>query len=103
MPKESYQPPSLISPKNIIEETAASYFSAKNSETSTSPGSEASAFLEDSFFQRVPFSVPTLIFEPIKLRQERSFAECCSGERNDSSRWANIEIGGSHQNLIKLV
>lgn len=32
-----------------------------------------------------------------------SFAECCSGERNDSSHWANIEIGGSHQNLIKLV
>lgn len=66
-------------------------------------GIRGSAFLEESLFQRVPFSVPALIFEPIKLWQEWSFAECNPGESNDSSRWANTEIGRSHQKLIKLV
>lgn len=72
MPKESYLPPLLIFPKKKekkknAEGTAASYFSAKNSETITSSGLEAAHSSKNPFFQRVPFSVPALIFEPIKL------------------------------------
>lgn len=53
MPKESYLPPSFIFPKKKkknAEGTAASYFSAKNSETITSSGLEAAHSSKNPFF-----------------------------------------------------
>ena len=72
--KESYQPPSLISPeKHHWGNGSLLLLLSQKSETITSPGSEAersSKLLFFFFFQLVPFSAPALIFEPIKLRQE---------------------------------
>lgn len=71
MPKESYLPPLLIFPKKKekknAEGTAAPYFSAKKLRNNYKLRIRGSTFLEESPFQRVPFSVPALIFEPIKL------------------------------------
>lgn len=77
--KESCQPPSFIFPRK---------HNWRNGRpppiprlwNNFEPRIRVDAFLEASFFC-VPFSVPALIFEPIKLRQERSFTECRSEEK----------------------
>lgn len=54
-------------------------------------------------FQLVPFSVPAFIFEPIKMRQELALPSAIRRREKNCSHWANIHVGGSHQNLIRLV
>lgn len=100
MPKNPISHPRTVPLKNIIEGTAASHFFARKVWNNYKPRIRGRAFLEASFFRRVPFAAPALIFEPIKLRQERAHR---SGESKDSIHWANTGIGGSDQNLIKLV
>lgn len=101
--KESYQPPALIFPeKHNWSNGGLLIFLSQKSLKQLQAQDQRQSAPRSFCFQLVPFSVPALIFQPIKLRQE-SFAERRSAGRNGSSHWANIEIGGSHQNLINLV
>lgn len=104
MPKESCQPHSLISSGKHNWRNGLLLFLSQKVWNNYKPRITEKLIPQSFFFfQHVPFSVTALIFEPIKLRQEWATESCCSGERNSSSHWANIEISGSHQNLIKLV
>lgn len=69
--KESYQPPSLISPeKHHWGKGSLLLLLSQKVWNNYKPRIRGRAFLEAPFFQLVPFSAPALIFEPIKLRQE---------------------------------
>lgn len=79
MPQNPNSRPRSFPQKNITEETAASsYFSAKSLEQLQAQDQRQSV-PRSFFFQLVLFSVPALIFEPIKLRQERALQSTIQG------------------------